>query len=88
MFQLLQHTGSKFRFLMGKLIKPVQTQEDINRNDYTMPFVCNHGTIITGCKITTHFFKHFLTYRETIIDQLYFQTAESSFMYLIDLSCI
>ncbi|CAL1673083.1 unnamed protein product [Lasius platythorax] len=34
------HPGSRFYFLLGKLLKSIQKQEDINRRDYVKPFVC------------------------------------------------
>ncbi|XP_019889550.2 uncharacterized protein LOC105286402 isoform X2 [Ooceraea biroi] len=40
--QALHHAGNKLCFLMGKMIKLAQVREDVNRKDYTLPFVCNH----------------------------------------------
>lgn len=38
--QMTCHPGSRSYFLLGKMLKPVQKQEDINRQDSVKPFVC------------------------------------------------
>lgn len=40
---MICHPGSRSYFLVGKMLKPVQKQEDINRQDYVKPFMCKQG---------------------------------------------
>jgi len=40
---MMCHPGTVFYYLLGKMIKPVQKQENVNRNNYVMPFICKHG---------------------------------------------
>lgn len=39
------HPRDKYHVLIGKQCKPIPRQDVINRPDYILPFVCNHGTL-------------------------------------------